>query len=65
MYSVATGWLGNPNLVCPWDEEVTNNLNTRVVTLLEGNMTMLDHGTQTILKIVIISPLGGGGLPTI
>ena len=59
---VLTGWLGNPRLFGPRDEETTNNLNIRVVSLLDGQTAASDQDTQAIIKMVFIPPVGDNSI---
>ena len=56
--SLNTGVLGNPFLFGPRDEEATNNLNARAVSLMGGKTAASDRDTQAILKMVVIPPVG-------
>ena len=56
--SMATGWLENHDLFGPWDKETNNDLNTQAVSLLGGNTATSNHGTEVILKMVVVPPVG-------
>ena len=51
-----SGWLGNPNLFSPGEEEATSALNNRASSLMGGKTATPDHNTHAIMKMTIASP---------